>query len=139
MAKDGFGWLVNVVEEEPDFPEVKIWAIVPGGLLFGKLVSEKRFAEYGSELKNVEGVTIEEGILRAEMSMHAAEMMEKYEAIISNDHVEACLIDAQLFSGGVVMRPKRLRLRISDVSAWGMGAIPDGLARPPKTERAPVA
>ena len=49
MAKDGLSRLVNVVEEEPEFPELKIWAVVPGGVIFGTLVSETRFVEFGKE------------------------------------------------------------------------------------------
>ena len=134
MAKDGFGRLVNMVEEEPDFPDVKIWVIVPGGLLFGTLVSEKVFAEYGREEKSEQSIPLEEGILRAEMQLFAAEMAEKYDALFTDGHVEACLIDALVISGGARLRPKRLRVRISDVSAWGMGAIPSVMPRAPEVE-----
>jgi len=131
MAKDDFGWLVNVVEEEPDFPELKVWLVVPGGLLFGTLVSEKTFSEYGRENQNKSGISLEEGMLRAEMKLHTAEMFDKYEAMISDEHLEACLIDVQIFSGGVAFRPKKVRVRITDVSAWGMGAPSDVIVRNP--------
>ena len=135
MAKDGFGWLVNVVEDEPDFPEVKIWAIVPGGLLFGTLVSETRFAAYGKEMLSEHSIPLEEGILRAEMSLQTAEILEKYQNMFSEEHVEACLINVQIFSGGVALQPKRMRVRIADVSAWGMGSAPEGLGRRPGASR----
>lgn len=61
MAKDGLNWLVNVVEAEPDFPELSIWAIVPGGLIAGTLVSEKRFDEYGEQMRAGGSVSLEEG------------------------------------------------------------------------------
>ena len=138
MAKDGLSRLVNVVEEEPEFPELKIWAVVPGGVIFGTLVSETRFVEYGKELREGRGVSMEEGILRTEMSMHAAEIAEKYPALDTDDHVEACLINVQLFSGGVGMKPKRVRLRIAEVAAWGMGALPDDLVKPTAASREPV-
>ena len=130
MAKDGFSLLVNMIEEENEFPEVKIWVIVPGGLLFGTLVSEQRFAAYGHEHDGEQSIPLEEGILRAEMQLFATEMAEKYEAHFSNsEHVEACLIDVQIISGGAMLRPQRVRVRIADVSAWGLGSVPLGFLR----------
>jgi len=90
--------------------------------LFATPVFGTKFAEYGKELKGGQGVSLEEGILRAEI-------LEKYQNMFSEEHVEACLIEVQIFAGGVALKPKRMRVRIADVSAWGMGSETEGLAR----------
>ncbi len=132
MAKDDFGWLVNVVEEEGTFPELKVWAIVPGGLLFGTLVSQQRFFEHRREIETAGGMSLEEGMLRAEMTLVVADVYEKYKDMLPNDHVEACFIDVQIFSGGVAFHPSRVRVRVSEVSAWGIGAVPEDFYRSKK-------
>ena len=130
MARDGFDWLVNVIEEEDTFPEFEVWLIVPGGILFGTLVSEKKFCEYSRESTSERSMSMEEGMQKAGLKLHTAEMLDKYAALLPDGHTEACLVDVQIFSVGVALRPKMVRVRIDDVSAWGFGAIPEGVMRP---------
>ncbi len=101
---------------------IDIWAAIPGGIIFGKIVSLEQFGKHLKDQLPPESPGDERSIER--QAQEALDKVARFEQHTEETEESlAPLVDVIIVSGNRTLKMPVAELRIDSVAAWGIGTL----------------